>query len=78
LGPLKKRECPSLQHPSSAVHHYEQQAKKMEEVTTKRRKVLYQVEEQKITRHYPVLKPVSLSGFQIAGDNTAKKYVLKV
>jgi hypothetical protein len=69
LGQLKKRERPSLQDPSSGPINTRNKPRKIEELRTKRRKVLYEVEQQKFTGQYPVFKPVSLSGFQIGADN---------
>jgi hypothetical protein len=68
LGQLKKHERPLPQDPSSGPINTEKEAKKIEQLRTKRRKVLYEVEEQKITSYYPVFKPVSLSAFQIGAD----------
>jgi hypothetical protein len=55
LGQLKKRKLPLPQDRFSTPIKIMQQANKIEEVRTKRRKVLYQVDEQ---NHRP------LSGFQ--------------
>jgi hypothetical protein len=56
LGQLKKRELPLPQDPFSTPIKMMEQANKIEELRTKPRKVLYEVEEQKITG--------PLSGFQ--------------
>jgi hypothetical protein len=68
LGPLKKRERTFLQDSSSGPIKMMEQANKIEKVRTKPRNVLYEVEEQKITGRYPIVKSVSLSDFQIGGD----------
>jgi hypothetical protein len=72
LRALKKLESPLLQDSLSGTHQNEGQANKTEEVRTKRRKVLYEAEEQKITPRYPIFKPVSLPDFQIGDDSREK------
>jgi hypothetical protein len=69
IGRTQKFEPPLLQDSLSGAHQNEGQANKTEEVRTKRRKVLFEVQEQKITSPYPIFKPVSLPDFQI-GDDT--------
>jgi hypothetical protein len=48
LGQLKKPELPLPQDPSSTPTKIMEQANKIEEVRTKRRKVLCEVDEQKL------------------------------
>jgi hypothetical protein len=68
LGQLKKLEPPFPQDSSSRPIKMIEQVNKIEEAITKRRKVLYELDKQKNTGHYPVFKPLDLSGFQIGDD----------
>jgi hypothetical protein len=69
LGQLKKLEPPFPQDSSSRPIKMIEQVNKIEEAITKRRKVLYELDKQKNTGHYPVFKPLDLSGFQIGDDS---------
>ena len=64
----KNRSCPrrkpSPQRPSKWWNH--QQNRRSQNKT---KKILCEVDEQKITHPYPVFKPVSLSDFQIGADS---------